>query len=269
MSQVFLHRLNIIPGLNCHNRICMSEVMKPSRRRSDFFHKLFEATIDYTVREESPNFIGKYKVLFCPTLSRFEPLSVLFQFLKPEQFHHRGRKRQSSGFVVLGLGEVKLAVLVLLPAKLLLYRQRSIIQVQALPGKPQNLPLPNPCKKCDFIQVFIRVSMDCFQELGNLVIVQGLNVLFLYTGKLAIIKERQKALNGLSEQWGNAVHWWDAGMHPSFLFIDEYVALRSLLPKKADKAAPDYSLAEFDDLIKRIVTMGASAGCYVIIRAED
>ena len=81
----------------------------------------------------------------------------------------------------------------------------------------------------------------------------------------AIIKERQKALNGLSEQWGNAVHWWDAGMHPSFLFIDEYVALRSLLPKKADKAAPDYSLAEFDDLIKRIVTMGASAGCYVII----
>ena len=162
--------------------------MKPSRRRSDFFHKLFEATIDYTVREESPNFIGKYKVLFCPTLSRFEPLSVLFQFLKPEQFHHRGRKRQSSGFVVLGLGEVKLAVLVLLPAKLLLYRQRSIIQVQALPGKPQNLPLPNPCKKCDFIQVFIRVSMDCFQELGNLVIVQGLNVLFLYTGKLASVR---------------------------------------------------------------------------------
>ena len=119
VSQVFLHRLNVIPGLNRHNRICMSEVMKPSRRRSDFFHKLFEATIDYTVREESPNFIGKYKVLFCPTLSRFEPLSVLFQFLKPEQFHHRGRKRQSSGFVVLGLGEVKLAVLVLLPAKLL------------------------------------------------------------------------------------------------------------------------------------------------------
>ena len=77
--------------------------MKPSRRRSDFFHKLFEATIDYTVREESPNFIGKYKVLFCPTLSRFEPLSVLFQFLKPEQFHHSGRKRQSSGFPSLGI----------------------------------------------------------------------------------------------------------------------------------------------------------------------
>lgn len=79
------------------------------------------------------------------------------------------------------------------------------------------------------------------------------------------IKARQKKLNDLSEQCGNAVHWWEAGMHPSFLFIDEYVALRALLPKKADKSAPDYCLSEFDDLIKRIVTMGASAGCYVII----
>ena len=79
------------------------------------------------------------------------------------------------------------------------------------------------------------------------------------------IKARQAALNDQSEQCGDAIHWWEAGMSPSFLFVDEYVALRGLLPKKADKAAPDYSLAEFDDLIKRIVTMGASAGCYVII----
>lgn len=79
------------------------------------------------------------------------------------------------------------------------------------------------------------------------------------------IKARQAVLNDQSEQCGDAIHWWEAGMSPSFLFIDEYVACRSLLPKKADKAAPDYSLAEFDDLIKRIVTMGASAGCYVII----
>lgn len=81
----------------------------------------------------------------------------------------------------------------------------------------------------------------------------------------ATIKQRQAVLNDLSQRTGDAVHWWEAGMSPSFLFIDEYVALRSLLPKKADKAAPDYSLAEFDDLIKRIVTMGAAAGCYVII----
>lgn len=79
------------------------------------------------------------------------------------------------------------------------------------------------------------------------------------------ITTRQEILNKKSEQCGDAVHWWDVGMRPSFLFIDEYVALRSLLPKKPPKDDPDYCLATFDDLIKRIVTMGASAGCYVII----
>ena len=80
---------------------------------------------------------------------------------------------------------------------------------------------------------------------------------------------RQKTLNNLSEQTGDAVKWWDAGMHPSFLFLDEYVSLRAILPAKASKDAPDYCLATFDSYIKRIVTMGASAGCYVIISIAE
>ena len=57
-------------------------------------------------------------------------------------------------------------------------------------------------------------------------------------------------------------------MHPSFLFIDEYVALRSIFPPKAAKDS-DYCVATFDNIIKRIVTMGASAGCYVIISIAE
>lgn len=83
------------------------------------------------------------------------------------------------------------------------------------------------------------------------------------------IIRRQRVLNDLSEQKGNAIKWWDAGMHPSFLFLDEYVALRSIFPAKASKDDPDYCLATFDGLIKRIVTMGASAGCYVIISIAE
>lgn len=78
------------------------------------------------------------------------------------------------------------------------------------------------------------------------------------------IKARQDVLNDQSEQCGDAIHWWEADMCPSFLFLDEYVACRSLFPKRPAKD-DDYCLATFDDLIKRIVTMGASAGCYVII----
>lgn len=85
----------------------------------------------------------------------------------------------------------------------------------------------------------------------------------------ASIKNRQKILNDLSLAKGDAIKWWDAKMCPSFLFLDEYVSLRAILPSKAAKDDPEYCLATFDSYIKRIVTMGASAGCYVIISIAE
>lgn len=85
---------------------------------------------------------------------------------------------------------------------------------------------------------------------------------------LDAIVYRQSVLNRLSENGGDAVKWWDAGMHPSFVFVDEYVALRSIFPKKAAKDS-DYCIDTFDALIKRIVTTGASAGCFAIISIAE
>lgn len=82
------------------------------------------------------------------------------------------------------------------------------------------------------------------------------------------IVTRQGILNSLSEQSGDAVKWWSAGMHPSFLFLDEYVSCRSLYPAKAEKGS-DYCLATFDNILKRIITMGASAGCFAIISIAE
>lgn len=82
------------------------------------------------------------------------------------------------------------------------------------------------------------------------------------------IRKRQQILNDLSEKTGDAVKWWEAGFHPSFVFVDEYVACRTLFPKKAPKDSA-YCLDIFDALVKRIVTMGASAGCYAIISIAE
>lgn len=84
----------------------------------------------------------------------------------------------------------------------------------------------------------------------------------------ANIKHRQQILNDLSEQEGDAVKWWDAGYHPSFLFVDEYVSCRTLFPSRSAKD-DDYCLATFDSLVKRIITMGASAGCFMIISIAE
>ena len=81
--------------------------------------------------------------------------------------------------------------------------------------------------------------------------------------------QRQKILNDFSEEKGDAVHWWEAGFHPSICFIDEYVSVRTLFPKRVGKEDSEYSLASFDALMKRIVTQGASAGCYVIISIAE
>lgn len=84
------------------------------------------------------------------------------------------------------------------------------------------------------------------------------------------ITKRQHVLNDLSERTGDAVHWYDnsANMKVCLLFLDEFVSARSLFPKKAAKG-DDYCLDTFDNVLKRIVTMGASAGCYVIISIAE
>lgn len=84
----------------------------------------------------------------------------------------------------------------------------------------------------------------------------------------ATVVSRQQVLNVMSKEAGDAVHWWDAGMHPCLLFLDEYVALRDIFPAKAAKDS-DYCRATFDAILKRIMTTGASAGCYVIISIAE
>lgn len=82
-------------------------------------------------------------------------------------------------------------------------------------------------------------------------------------------RSRQKVLDDLSEQHGRPVMWWEAGMHPSVLFVDEWIAFQALMPKKAPKDDPEYSLQALQDMIKILVTMGASAGCYVILSTAE
>jgi len=80
------------------------------------------------------------------------------------------------------------------------------------------------------------------------------------------VKLRQRALNDLSKKHGNAVLWHNSKviqMRPSILYIDEYVSLRNLVPRKASKEHPDFDLAAFDSLLLRLFTMASSAGAYV------
>lgn len=79
------------------------------------------------------------------------------------------------------------------------------------------------------------------------------------------IRYRQSVLNNLSLQSGSAELWWQVGMKPSILFIDEFVAFNSLLDKRASKNNIKCTKGYFENLLKRIITMGASTGSFVIL----
>ncbi|MDT2824175.1 FtsK/SpoIIIE domain-containing protein [Vagococcus lutrae] len=79
------------------------------------------------------------------------------------------------------------------------------------------------------------------------------------------IQYRQSVLNDMSKKTGSAELWWKIGMKPSILFIDEFVAFQSLLDKRSDKNNPKRSKSYFENLLKRIITMGASTGSFVIL----
>lgn len=76
---------------------------------------------------------------------------------------------------------------------------------------------------------------------------------------------RQRHLDELARESGKAAMWWEAGMRPSFLVLDEYMVLKTLLPARPPKDEPKYCAAEFEGLLRKIVTMGRSAGMFVVI----
>ena len=82
------------------------------------------------------------------------------------------------------------------------------------------------------------------------------------------MRHRQYILNLASQTEGDAVHWWDMDFKPCVLFIDEFVALKGIFPKKAEKGS-DYCLLEFENSLKRCITMGQSAGCFTIISTAE
>lgn len=81
--------------------------------------------------------------------------------------------------------------------------------------------------------------------------------------------KRQKIINDACKKSGKAHKWFDVKMKPCVLFLDEYVSVQDMLPRKALKEKPDYSLADFQGLLRQIATQGASAGCFLILSTAE
>lgn len=81
--------------------------------------------------------------------------------------------------------------------------------------------------------------------------------------------ERQRIINDVCRESGVSKKWFEIGMHPSVLFIDEFVSFQDMLPQKPSKENPDYCLSAFQGLLRQIATQGASAGCFLILSTAE
>lgn len=77
--------------------------------------------------------------------------------------------------------------------------------------------------------------------------------------------KRQQIIN----QYKGSVKWFQIGMKPAILFIDEFVSFLDLFPDKPSKNNPHYCLSYIQLLLQQIATMGASAGCFLIISVAE
>ncbi|SFI40131.1 hypothetical protein SAMN04487830_1592 [Pseudobutyrivibrio sp. OR37] len=81
--------------------------------------------------------------------------------------------------------------------------------------------------------------------------------------------KRQKFINKAADEDGKARKWFEIGMKPCILFLDEFVSIQDMFPKKASKEKPEYCLAEFQGMLRQIATQGASAGCFLILSTAE
>ena len=114
MSQVHLHRLYIVPGLQGKDSKGVAQIVYSRVRCSDFLRNLFEVQVDSFWLQMMSDLVGKHQsfLVFClsvPGLPRaagqFPLLGLLFvTFL--EDVHHEPGRTQNADFAVFGGGEL-------------------------------------------------------------------------------------------------------------------------------------------------------------------
>ena len=81
-----------------------------------------------------------------------------------EQINDGRREGDCSVLVDFCRREVVLTALLLFFPELLFHCQDSTLQINAIPGQPQDLPLAQACEQRNFVQVFVRMVFDAIQE---------------------------------------------------------------------------------------------------------
>ena len=133
MSEILLHSLDVIAGLQAVYGVSMTEIMKSCRIKVQTAHDLLECKVHSLVAEVSPGLGGKHKVIwivpavFQPCRPTLLPKLLLFQGV-----HHTIRRFNNTRPVIFQTAEAIFACSFFL-AVLLVNEQGLLLKVHTIP----------------------------------------------------------------------------------------------------------------------------------------
>jgi hypothetical protein len=133
MSEIFLHSLDVIAGLQAVYGVSMTEIMKSCRVKVQAAHDLLECKVHSLVAEVSPGLSGKHKVIrIVPAILQPSRPTLLPKLLLFQGIHHTIRRFNNTRPVIFQTAEAIFACSFFL-AVLLVNEQGLLLKVHTIP----------------------------------------------------------------------------------------------------------------------------------------
>lgn len=200
VAEVFLEGFDIHSAFQTDHRVGVPQVVDSGLRRADLRRQPLEAVVDGPVGQIPAEGAGEYQAGFGPLVPQEAPQLVLPRPLLSEKLGNTGRHGNDAAFVVLRRDDLRYAALGVLLVELLLDQDRAACVVYTIPGQPQKLPFPHPGEQGDLVEVFVGMSRQQLQQIGDLLRGQRVDFLFDDPGQNAAvrgIRPEQSDLHGL------------------------------------------------------------------------
>ena len=142
--------------------------------RPNAANDFFELLVNREMGQMSTRTICEHKALLVlPGRTGAKPRFCLFDLLPLQRRHHGGSNGNQADLAVLRGNQLAFFAHLLTLLELLVNVKRTALEVNAIPGKAQNLPLTHTSEQSDQEQQFILVPSNRFKELGDFLLFQG------------------------------------------------------------------------------------------------
>lgn len=188
VSQIALHRFDIIAGADrCHG-VAVSKIMQTGIRQADGCSNAFEVVIDSMWREVLSRIIAKYIATILPERPRRQTRPILLYSVLTQELYHKVGSGDRSTLAILCGNKMELSRLSWDVLELLINADRSLVQIHTVPFQPTGFAAAHTGEKDRQIDRLKAVSLYRRHKCTDGLAVQRFNLLALNPWQLASIR---------------------------------------------------------------------------------